>query len=146
MSYERNKIKYFLERNSLIQIYSKTTSSVYYYFKYCSVRYSDHLTPSRIRTQQIQVIRTSRRVMILLPGETEYRRFNEKTGFYFLRKLLRSDTTRKGAGEKQYQKFMKYKNRCKEKRKIRKELSSMKGHNLKTLNMNPTGIGCKLPI
>ena len=102
------KIKYFLDRNSLIQIPSKTTPSVYYYFKYSSVRYSNHFTPEKTGCGQIQVIRTSKRVFILIPGESEYRILNEKTGFYLLRKLLKSDLRKKSGSskEKQYKKFI----------------------------------------
>lgn len=143
MSYENNKIKYFLNRNSLIQIPSKTTPSVYYYFKYSSVRYSNHFTPEKTGCGQIQVIRTSKRVFILIPGESEYRILNEKTGFYLLRKLLKSDLKKKSESskEKQYQRFMKNKRRVSESKKIDKYLKSLKGENLRTLNMNSTYIG-----
>ena len=143
MSYENNKIKYFLDRNSLIQIPSKTTPSVYYYFKYSSVRYSNHFTPEKTGCGQIQVIRTSKRVFILIPGESEYRILNEKTGFYLLRKLLKSDLRKKSGSskEKQYKKFMKNKRRVSESKKIDKYLKSLKGKNLRTLNMNSTYIG-----
>lgn len=143
MSYKNNKIKYFLDRNSLIQIPSKTTPSVYYYFKYSSVRYSNHFTPEKTGCGQIQVIRTSKRVFILIPGESEYRILNEKTGFYLLRKLLKSDLRKKSGSskEKQYKKFMKNKRRVSESKKIDKYLKSLKGENLRTLNMNSTYIG-----
>ena len=143
MSYENNKIKYFLDRNSLIQMPSKTTPSVYYYFKYSSVRYSNHFSSEKIGCGQIQVIRMSKRVFILIPGESEYRILNEKTGFYLLRKLLKSDLRKKSGSskEKQYQKFMKNKRRVSESKKIDKYLKSLKGENFKTLNMNSTCIG-----
>ena len=143
MSYENNKIKYFLDRNSLIQMPSKTTPSVYYYFKYSSVRYSNHFTAEKTGCGQIQVIRTSKRVFILIPGESEYRILNEKTGFYLLRKLLKSDLRKKSGSskEKQYQRFMKNKRRVSESKKIDKYLKSLKGENFKTLNMNSTCIG-----
>ena len=143
MSYENNKIKYFLDRNSLIQMPSKTTPSIYYYFKYSSVRYSNHFTSEKTGCGQIQVIRTSKLVYILIPGESEYRILNEKTGFYLLRKLLKSDLRKKSGSskEKQYQRFMKNKRRVSESKKIDKYLKSLKGENLKTLNMNSTCIG-----
>ena len=143
MSYENNKIKYFLDRNSLIQMPSKTTPSIYYYFKYSSVRYSNHFTAEKTGCGQIQVIRTSKRVFILIPGESEYRILNEKTGFYLLRKLLKSDLRKKSGSskEKQYQIFMKNKRRVSESKKIDKYLKSLKGENFKTLNMNSTCIG-----
>lgn len=143
MSYENNKIKYFLDRNSLIQMPSKTTPSIYYYFKYSSVRYSNHFTSEKTVFGQIQVIRTSKRVFILIPGESEYRVLNEKTGFYLLRKLLKNDLGKKSGSskEKHYQRFMKNKRRVSESKKIDKYLKSLKGENFKTLNMNPTCIG-----
>ena len=143
MSYENNKIKYFLDRNSLIQMPSKTTPSIYYYFKYSSIRYSNHFTSEKIGCGQIQVIRMSKRVFILIPGQSEYRILNEKTGFYLLRKLLKSDLGKKSGSlkEKRYQKFMRNKRRVSESKKIDKYLKSLKGENLKTLNMNSTCIG-----
>ena len=143
MSYENNKIKYFLDRNSLIQMPSKTTPSIYYYFKYSSIRYSNHFTSEKIGCGQIQVIRMSKRVFILIPGESEYRILNEKTGFYLLRKLLKSDLGKKSGSlkEKRYQKIMRNKRRVSESKKIDKYLKSLKGENFKTLNMNSTCIG-----
>ena len=95
MSYEKNKIKYFLERNSILKIESKSTSSVYYYFKYYSVRYSNHFTQEKLIPRQLQVIRKSKEVWILVPEEIEYKKYNEKTGFYFIRKFLRESKTPK---------------------------------------------------
>ena len=143
MSYENNKIKHFLNRNSLIQMPSKTTPSIYYYFKYSSVRYSNHFTSEKTLCGQIQVIRTSKRVFILIPEESEYRVLNEKTGFYFLRKLLKNNLGKKSRSskEKHYQRFMKNKRRVSESKKINKYLKSLKGENFKTLIMNPTCIG-----
>ena len=122
---------------------SKTTPSIYYYFKYSSIRYSNHFTSEKTGCGQIQVIRMSKRVFILIPGESEYRILNEKTGFYLLRKLLKSDLGKKSGSlkEKRYQKFMRNKRRVSESKKIDKYLKSLKGENLKTLNMNSTCIG-----
>lgn len=142
MSYEKNKIKYFLERNSILKIESKSTSSVYYYFKYYSVRYSNHFTQEKLIPRQLQVIRKSKEVWILVPEEIEYKKYNEKTGFYFIRKFLReSKTPKKIYKETKYIKFMKHKHFYIEDRKIKSFLKSIEGtENLKSLNMNLTCI------
>lgn len=146
MSYENNRIKYYLDRNSLIQTYSKTTSSIYYYFRSFSVRYSDHITLSKLRTKQYQIIRTSKKVLIQKPEEDKYVNYNEKTGLYFLRKLVKEDIPRKDFRDVKYIKFMKNKNRNKEKRIIKKYLSDIIGKDLKTLSIediNQTCIGIR---
>ena len=142
MSYEKNKIKYFLERNSISKIESKSTSSVYYYFKYYSVRYSNHFTQEKLIPRQLQVIRKSKEVWILVPEEIEYKKYNEKTGFYFIRKFLReSKTPKKIYKETKYIKFMKHKHFYVEDRKIKSFLKSIEGtENLKSLIMNLTCI------
>ena len=79
---------------------------------------------------------------ILVPEEIEYKKYNEKTGFYFIRKFLReSKTPKKIYKETQYIKFMKHKHFYIEDRKIKSFLKSIEGtENLKSLNMNLTCI------
>lgn len=84
MSYENNRIKYFLERNALLKANSKSTPSVYYYFKYYSVRYSNHFTQDKPIPKQLQVIKKANEVWILTPEEVDYKRFNEKLVSIFL--------------------------------------------------------------
>lgn len=127
MSYENNRIKYFLERNAIIKANSKSTPSVYYYFEYYSVRYSNHFTQDRPIPRQIQVIRKAKEVWILVPDEVDYRRFNEKTGFYFLRKYLKEPKHKKKIfKETRYIKFIKQKQLHTEDRKIKSFLRDLK--------------------
>lgn len=127
MSYENNRIKYFLERNAIIKANSKSTPSVYYYFEYYSVRYSNHFTQDKLIPRQLQVIRKAKEVWILVPGEIDYRRFNEKTGFYFIRKYLKNEKHKKKAfNETRYTKFMRQKQLHTENRKIKSFLRNLK--------------------
>jgi hypothetical protein len=127
MSYENNRIKYFLERNALLKANSKSTPSVYYYFKYYSVRYSNHFTQDKPIPKQLQVIKKANEVWILTPEEVDYKRFNEKTGFYFLRKYLKGEKHKKKIfKETRYIKFMKQKQLHIEERKIKSFLKDLK--------------------
>lgn len=127
MSYENNRIKYFLERNAIIKANSKSTPSVYYYFEYYSVRYSNHFTQNKPIPRQLQVIRKAKEVWILVPGEVDYRRFNEKTGFYFLRKYLKGEKHKKKIfKETRYIKFMKQKQLHTEDKKMKSFLRDLK--------------------
>ena len=139
MSYENNRIKCFLERNSILKVESKTTSSVYYYFKSFSVRYSNHVSTGITRYQQYDVVRTAERVMILPPEEKEYIRFNEKTGYYYIRRIYRDSKIKFNAfSSKKGHKYLTTKRRQQESRKMKVCLGSLKGQSLKTLNMNQT--------
>ena len=127
MSYENNRIKYFLERNAIIKTNSKSTPSVYYYFEYYSVRYSNHFTQDKPIPRQLQVIRKAKEVWILVPDEAEYKRFNEKTGFYFIRKYLKSEKHKKKLfKETRYIKFMRQKQLYTEDRKMKSFLRDLK--------------------
>lgn len=127
MSYENNKIKYFLERNAIIKTNSNSTPSSYYYFEYYSVRYSNHFTQDKLIPRQLQVIRKAKEVWILAPGEVDYKRFNEKTGFYFLRKYLKGEKHKKKIfKETRYIKFIKRKQLYIENRKIKSFLRDLK--------------------
>lgn len=135
MSYERNKIKTFLERKALMTINSKTTPSIYYYFKDYSVRYSNHFKQDGINAGQLQVIRKSNEVWISLPGGVDYQRYNEKTGFYMLRKFLKETKSwKKLYKDTEYARFKKRKHRYIEDKKMKAYLKSIKGtKNLKNL-------------
>ena len=134
MSYEHNLIVNYLSRNSFLTQSSKSSKSIYFSFKGITFRYSDHRTISP-RRYQIQVIRKSKDVFILLPGEKKYTRYNERTGFYFLRRLVKESekSTGKEYGGKIAQKYRKQKLFQKEKRKFKKELNSLSGVSKKDL-------------
>lgn len=134
MSYENNRIKHFLERNAIIKANSKSTPSVYYYFEYYNVRYSNHFTHDKLIPRQLQVIRKAKEVWILTPGEVDYRRFNEKTGFYFIRKYLKNEKHKKKIfKETRYIKFIKQKQLYMEERKIKSFLKDLKFLYMKNL-------------
>lgn len=134
MSYENNRIKHFLERNAIIKANSKSTPSVYYYFEYYSVRYSNHFTHDKPIPRQLQVIRKAKEIWILTPGEVDYRRFNEKTGFYFIRKYLKNEKHKKKIfKETRYIKFIKQKQLYIEERKIKSFLRDLRFLYMKNL-------------
>lgn len=133
MSYERNKITYFLERNSNLIVKSKSTSSVYYYLGFWCVRYSNHFS-RKSREGVIQIVRRSNRVLMIWPGQKEYQRFTEKNGFWKLRKILKKGT-RKPPKDLSYANLLKYKRRCREKTMMKNMLRTFKNEDLKTLNM-----------
>ena len=126
MSYESNLIVNYLSKNSFSTQISKSSKSIYFSFRGgINFRYSNHRTTSP-RKDQIQVVRKSKGVLILLPGEKEYTWYTEKTGFYFLRRLVKKSFPKEYCKENS-QKYEKQKTFRKETRRFKRVLHSLSG-------------------
>ena len=127
MSYECNLIVNYLSRNSYTIQPSKSSKSIYFYSHGITFRYSDHITISP-KDNQIQVIRKAHKVLILIPGDKEYVRYNEKTGYYFLRRLVKGiNKSFNSPTSKSLKKYKKWKSLMRESREIKRYLNSLSG-------------------
>ena len=129
MSYECNPIINYMLKNSILIQCSKSSKSVYFYFRLVSFRYSDHRT-SHTRHNQIQIIRKAHGVKILFPGDKEYTECSEKYGFYLIRRYLRGlekASKRCCDGGRVSMGYRKWKIRVQESREIKRCLKGLSG-------------------
>ena len=131
MSYESNLVVNFLHKNSILTQFSKSSKSIYFYFREISFRYSNHITYSP-KERQIQIIRKSKGVWILFPGDKEFTKYNEKTGYYFLRRFIR-DLGKTSGDNKNTIRYKKWKSWDKERRRVKKFLHGLSGMSKKDL-------------
>lgn len=130
MSYEHNLLVNFLSKYSTDIQHSKISKSYYFYFKKLSIRYSDHKTEF-LENNRIEIIRKSKQVLILLPDEIEYKTYNEKTGMYFIRRLILQDINTKEPELKPLKKKKIRQNENKEGEKIKDFLKTLKNYSIK---------------
>ena len=106
MKYEDNKILTLLQKNSVLDLnFSKTTRSLYFYWRQISFRYSDHrTTKNKIDQYSIVFWYEPLGFMIKPPDKESYSWYSEIEAYNFLRKLEKEDRKSKKNKRKDPQK------------------------------------------